>query len=370
MDISFKWPLFILVIASLMVAALLIRGIEMFDDSHGYLDSMIYLNGNIKNMVTLPEGGIYYPSITSPANIILGSWVGKLFHAELMGLTFINIVSYILSVFFFYNTVLLIFKDKFQSILATIFTMYNYSIIRFGAGAYLVDMTGLLFFFIVLYLGTKFFYTKNEKYLYLGGLASALGLFFKEYGGIGILTILAFILLEGTFPLKKKVKLILVTSSFMLINMGYYLFIYLAKGISYFDKYGTVSREYATNQDIYRTAKVMGSLYTIGWPFFIWGIVVGFFKKIPELDEYKKIFIAWIPSALTFLAYPAYDQRTSAALIPLLSLPTTIGITRIKHRWLIYLFLALYILANFFMKEILPVFSLDSILQFVKSILY
>lgn len=344
--IQFRESAMPLMIAGIFLIAIWVRGIEFFGDSMIYVSPIQEMQGKtpIYEEKEYVPGAI--PMLLNPATIVVSAVIGMVFKSELIGLAILNAILYVVSVVFFYKLAFLVFKNKDHSVNATILLAGNYSILRFGLGAYLMDMGGWAFFIVTLYLAVRFFYSKEEKFAYLAGLTSAAGLFFKESGGVGIFTLFALIFLSD-ITIANKLKIVIKSGAFLFINIGYHVWIFFIKGYSYFDRYNIVVKYYAPHQTIIRTAKVLGYLFNLGWPLALTGFLRGASKKFTEIEDHKKIFIGLLPSALSFFIYPAYDQRMAFVAVPLLSLLATLALADIKSRNLVYLILGLYIISSF-----------------------
>lgn len=342
-----------------LLALVLLRGIERFDDTKTYLHVMYQIQGKPGIYADESYTNAVIPQLNNPATIVLSVALGKIFGSELTGLAILNALGYVVAVYFFYQLAWLVFSNEEHAFWAGILLASNYSLLKFGPGAYLVDMGGWVWYIVALYCGVRFFYLKEERFALLAGFFSMVGLFFKEYGGIGMLTLIPLIFFTD-LPWKQKVVLSIKSGSFLFINLGYHVWAYFARGYLYFYRYQTVITDFAPHQSVVRTIKVLGSLYLVGWPLAAWGAIRSWSGG---LSQRNKVLIAMIPSALIFFAYPAYDQRISFIAVPLLSLLAAIGLSKIRSRLFVYCVLLLYIVSNFFMDWIMWHFSLDAILN-------
>jgi hypothetical protein len=345
---KFKWPIIVFVISGIFLGIVLIRGVETFDDTSIYLSAIQQIEHKTPIYQEKQYIAQVIPLLTNPATIILSVVIGGIFNSELTGLAIINIIFYILTAFVFYNLALLILKNNRDAIIALIFLAGSYSILRFGPGAYLVDMPGWFFYILALFLSIRFFYSQEEKFAYLAGFTSMIGLFFKEYGGIGILTLVVLIFLSP-LALRKKFALAIKSCSFLFVNLGYHIWAYISHGYLYFHRYGTILKNFAPHQTVFRTIKVLGYLFHIGWPIALVGLWEGLSKKFENIQDHKKIFLGILPSAVVFLAYPAYDQRIAFIGVPLLSLLAAMGLKKISSRAIIYLIMTFYVIVSFFL---------------------
>lgn len=365
--IRISWQRILFVISAFLLALVLLRGIQRFDDTSVYLSAMQQIQGKTPLYPESQYITAVIPLLNNPATIVLSAGLGKIVGSELTGLAIVNAFGYLIAVYFFYLLAQLVFRDEEKaggtplSFLAALFLASNYSLLKFGPGAYLVDMPGWLWYIVALYCGVRFFYKREERFAYLAGFFSMIGLFFKEYGGIGILTLIPLIFFTD-LSWRQKIILSIKSGSFLLINVGYHILMYFERGYLYFNRYQTVITDFAPNQTIIRTIKVLGSLYLVGWPLAAWGVLVSWNER---MSQRNKVFIAMLPSALIFFAYPAYDQRISFIAVPLLSLLTALGLSKIRSRLLVYSVVVVYIVSNFFMDWIMWHFSLDAILNIV-----
>lgn len=334
-------------IASFFIIIIWIRGVEFFDESFKYLSAIQSTQG--KEPILLEKN--YYPSqipiLLNPAPTLFAAGVGLLLNSELAALALSNAILYLVAVIFFYKLSLLVFNgDQNKTIISTVLFAGNYSILRFGPGAYLMDMGGWTFFVISLYFAIKFFYSEKDSYAYLAALFSSVGLFFKESGGVGIFTLFLLILFSN-LTIRRKLGLIFKSGSILAINVAYHILIFNLKGYLYFDRLKLVATTYGSKQTVMRTIKVMGYLFNVGWPFALIGAWNSLKRKVVSIKDHQKIFVAMVPSALSFLIYPAYDPKMAFVSVPLLSLLATTSLSKLKSKKMIYFILILYVIASF-----------------------
>jgi hypothetical protein len=70
--------------------------------------------------------------LSSPLAIYLPLALNYLFDDFFLNLTLINIVFYFLTIWLFYRTVLLVYRDNKTSVISTILFFTNYAVVYFG----------------------------------------------------------------------------------------------------------------------------------------------------------------------------------------------------------------------------------------------
>ncbi|TSC91507.1 MAG: hypothetical protein CEN90_305 [Parcubacteria group bacterium Licking1014_17] len=335
-----------LILACLILMTITVLGVKKYDDTGFYLSAMQQIQGKTPLYSESQYTFQVIPMLNNPAIIIIAVLVGKIFGSELFGLFLTNLIFYIATAMIFYNLALVIFSDRKRALLASIFWAGNNVILRFGIGAYLVDMGGWLFYIAVLYLAVRFYRSQESKFAIMCGLVAAIGLFFKESGGIGILSLITFILLSPQ-SIRNKIILIIKSCLFFIINIAYHFWAYFTHGYLYFNRYETVLTNFAPHQKLINITKTAGYLFSIGWFLGLIGFFDGINKKIENIPDYRKIFYGLLPPAMIFLAYPAYDIRVISVTIPLLSIMAAAGLTRFKSKYFTYSIITLYVILNF-----------------------
>lgn len=347
-----------------IVVASLVRGIKSYDDTTIYLSALQQIQG--KQPVWQESGYILsvIPLLNNVGSIIAGAALGLVTGSELSGLVLFNILAYTASIFIFFAFAQIVFTRSRDQWAAVVLYGTNYVILRYGIGAYMVDMGGWLFFTLTLYLAVRFFWTQEDRWAYAAGFFSMLGLFFKESGGVAIAS-LAFLILVSPRSWKQRAILLTKSCSFLFINLGYHIIMYFTRGYLYFDRYATVVNSFAAKQGVLRTIKVFGSLFFVGWIPVPLGIMRTWRERLtPEGRRFILLCCALALPVLIQFAYPAYDQRILFMGVPLFAVLATQGLRRLPLS-LLGTFLAIYAVTGFFMDDVMIWFSLDAIFKVV-----
>lgn len=339
--------------AIILLCIMLLRGVRMFDDTLRYMSAMQQIQGKVPLLEESDYTYAVIPLLNNVGTIVLSVALGKAVGSDLGGLVLFNSAGYLLIVFFFYQLSRLVFSDDEKaagiplSVIATILVASNYALLMAGPGAYLVDSGGWIFYFAALYCAARFHFRGEDHYAIYGGALSMIGIFFKESGGIAILTIGVLILItQKTW--KEKLFLLIKTGSFFIINIAYHVFAYITHGYLYLNRYTTVINDFAPQQSVIRTAKILASLYLVGWPISLIGAIATYSRK---LDKRNRFLLSMIPSAFIFFAYPAYDQRISFVAVPFLALLAGIGLAALRKRFIVYTLIIVYVVSNFWILE-------------------
>lgn len=256
----------------------------------------------------------------------------------------LNIIFYFLCIFAFYFLVLEVYDEKKVALLSTVLVVFNFYVID-PSNSHLADLGGWFFFTIATLFAVRYIRTSQRKSYYLSILFTAVGVLFKEYGGLALAN-LALLLCFSDFPLRQKIKDILVATVMVLIPLiSFHLFIYLKYHYLYTDRYLFVGQSSLRGEPktLVLLFKIIGWLFSFGWLAFLWGL----------WEEYKlryikrlKILLAIFPATLTFYLWPAITQRLGVMFMMWLALVAGFGLSKVKW-YVLYPFLVLYILFNF-----------------------
>ena len=340
--------LYALAVLNLVVALYVIEISFWSSDSETYLSAMKFLQGD--RLSKIP----YNRLITTPfmlyASIFFGYFTGGLFK----GMLAVNLIFYFLIIYVFYKLAFEICQDNKTAFLSSVLFLGNYAIYNFGI-AYTADMGGWFFFVLSSLLAVKYFYNNNSrKFYFLAILSSSIGVLFKEYGALGLIS-LCLLILASAYGWRKKIKEI-ITAGFLfaLIPLLYNLIFYLKFNYSYLDWYFFNVDAHGQSYNLILLIKVLGWLYLAGWPIFFYGLWQE--KKYFEKTR-ATVLAALLPASLAFLAWPALTQRVAFIIVPWLALISGFGLTKLKNNYLIAAILIIYIIINY---SITP-FLLDAI---------
>ncbi len=307
--------------------------------------------------VFVPKDIIMYRVLPSPLFLYVSIALDSIVKDLTMSFAIVNIISYFLLVFAFYYFVLEIYRDKRVAFISTFLVLSNYYVIDPG-NLHLADMPGWFFLILSSYLALKYINTEERKFYFYSILASAIGVFFKEYGGLGFVNLALLIFISNLSRTQKVKDLLLGAVLFGFPLVSYHIFAYFYYGVTYLDKFVSVST--ASSLPGYQAkslallVKIFGWLFSFGWLAFLYGAYCEW--KIKDMRRIKILFCLF-PITMTFLIWPAITQRLAVILIFWLALVAGFGLSKIKW-YLLYPFLGLYIWFNFSIKILIDKINL------------
>jgi hypothetical protein len=196
----------------------------------------------------------------------------------------------------------------------------------------------------------------NKKYYYSTILVSVIGILFKEFGALGMIT-LGMAVLCMQYDWREKIKLILKASVlFAIIPLLLNLFFYYKFHFSYLDWYIYSSFNHPVGAyGLSVFIKVMGWVFLVGWPLFLWGL----YKEKEFFDKQRvKILGILVPASLSFFAWPMFTYRTSFVLLPLLCLVSGFGLSKIKNKYVVALLVIFYLAVSYNLERLLVIINL------------
>lgn len=315
-------------------------------DTPGYIEAIVHFREKsdvIDNINRL---------LTTPLMLISMVVLSNLFNGDLYsGMLLINLVLYFLTIYVYYKLSFDLFKDLKAAVFSTLLVLFNFCFYSFGP-TYYADIGGWFFYILGTFFAFKYVQTKGNLYYYLSVASAVVGIFFKETGALSILTLVLLILFSSNYSRQLKFKkILLAVVLFSIIPLLYHLWFYGHFHYSYFDWRNYVhSITYADYQ--YQTTinyfvlliKVLIYLFSFGWMLFLLGL-----RQIKKDKNWElgKTFLILIPSSLLFLAYPALTARLSFVILPWLSLIAGYYLAKIKNKFLVIVFLLLYMIFNY-----------------------
>lgn len=354
--------LLILAVANLLIAFFFVQyPLQLNGDAPSYINAMNLIQGNDREV--LLYGSEWETQIITNARIVTTPLMlySSIFASEIIGgdgyagMLVVNIIFYFLIIFVFYKLVLAIYKVNKVAVIASILFFTNYCLYNYGV-TYRTDMGGW-FFFLLATLFAVYYYQcpTKEKFFYLSVLASSIGVLFKEYGFLGLVS-LGFLILLSPIQYGNKIKKILKTGLlFLIIPALYYIFIYLKFDYSYLDWYFFNVNAIVVNPEspeirwtILLLIKVLSWLFLIGWPIFLLGI---YWEYKDRNRERIKVLLALLPASLAFLAWPALTQRIAFIFIPWLAMISGYGLSKMKSKYLVVIIIVIYILVGYLIRN-------------------
>lgn len=319
-------------------------------DATSYNESIKFLEGR-------PLGGSLplHRLLTTPLLLVSATSIDFFIHNPYASLAVVNLIFYILVAFVFYKFAFEIYKDKKTALLGTILLISNYHILNVD-NFFIADMAGRFFFILANLLVVKYFLSNDKRYYYLIILVSVAGVLFKEFGALGMIT-LVFAILCLQYDWKEKIKLILKSSAlFAVIPILFNLFFYYKFHFTYLDWYIYSANFHPVGAyGLSVFIKVMGWVFLAGWPMFLWGL----YQEKKFFDKPRaKILGILVPASLSFFAWPMFTYRTSFVLLPLLCLVSGFGLAKIKNKYVVALLIVFYLVVNYNLERLLVLINL------------
>ena len=291
-----KYLIFALICAFFNAAAVFfIFGFLEYGDSSSHIGSIHWFRGeNIK---------VDEWSILRPLGILIA--LPFEFLGAGAGLIAQNIIFYFLSAFLIFKIVDLIFHNKKQAFLASLFFVTTTQVIETGL-AYLTDAGAWFFYLLSIFLTLLYFRNKNNKLIILNGFIAGLGFLMKESGGLGVLFFGLMILFSSAFNFKEKALKIVRFGIFFLIPIiVWQIFMYQRFHITSLDWYLAQLGGFSHGQDLVMVLfRYFGQLFrTLGvlWIFFF----IGLRQELKSRDWGRlKIYLAMLPVSLSFFLWP------------------------------------------------------------------
>lgn len=364
--------LFLLAIVNLLIAFYFVRyPLALNGDAPSYLNAMRLIEGKDYNTTAYGEQTekmLKTRILTTPLMLQISIWLSYLTGAEYSAILLINIWFYFLTIFVFYQLALAIYQNQRVALTASVLFFANYVFFNYGP-TYRTDIAGWFFFLLAALLAVKYFKAPaKKKFYYLAIFSAAVGVLFKEYGGLGLIPLFILILfLPQNFKQKIK-KLIKAAVLFSILPLFYYLFIYFKFHFSYLDRYsyavsetvGSVTSP-AIHWSLILLIKVLGWLFLAGWPIFLFGL----YQEYKNFNQQRfKILLAIFPAAISFLAWPGLTQRIAFVFVPFLAMISGFGLSKIKRRYLLIAILAAYALINYLTRNLYLSWDLMKLINF------
>lgn len=312
---------------------------ELKKDSQQYFEAARFLENNPVNG-EMQLGRV----LTTPLFLYTSILADYFFNDFSTSFAIVNIIFYFLCIFAFYFLALEIYKDERVAFLSSVLVVFNYYIID-PSNSHLADMSSWFFFIFATFLAVRYINTSNKKFYWLSIFFTAIGVLFKEYGGLALGN-LALLICISDFPWRQKIKDIVVATVLVLAPLlSFHIFIYLKYHFMYFDRYSVVGVQAIneTPKTFVLLIKILGWLFSFGWLAFCFGA----WEEYKTRDRRRiKILLALLPVTLTFYIWPSIDQRLAVMFMMWLALIAGFGLSRVKW-YLLYPFLGVYIWFNY-----------------------
>jgi hypothetical protein len=241
----------------------------------------------------------------------------------------------------FYFLAFTFLKDRRLALIATLFSILSYPLLRYGLDLY--TETGALFFY-VLALGLTFQYleTPARRTLVLASLIIGAGLLWKEYVVINGL-ILGIVLLFEAIPTREKIKNLLVLGVLSLgPSLLVQLWVYSAFGYTYLDWYRTGGvGGFATEYTLYNLTKSLAALLGLAWLL----VPAGLTRWTLLTQTQRRFLTIAIPPTLIGFCWGFVSSRLFYVMAPSWILIATIGLSSLPRN-IQNLLVAVVLIAN------------------------
>lgn len=358
--------IFLLAVINLLIAFFFVKyPARLNGDAPSYLNAMRYIQGREYDKAAYGwETDIVLKAriLTTPLMLYSTVFVSKITGNEYSAMLLINIVFYFLIIYIFYKLVFEIYSSHLVASLSSILFFANYCMNNYGI-TYRTDIGGWFFFLLATFFAVKYFKKPtDEKFYYLAILSASIGVLFKEYGALGLIP-LGILILFLPVSFKEKLKRIFKAAFlFLIIPFLYHLFIYFRFHFSYIDWYGHAfglvidnPARPGTDWSIILLTKVLGWLFLVGWPIFLWGL----YQEYKNWDRQRiKILFSILPASLAFLAWPGLTQRIAFIFVPWLAMISGYGLSKIKNKYLIGLIIVVYLLISYYTRPLMVMINL------------
>lgn len=298
----------------------------------------------------LPDCGIIKSRLlNSPIYVYISSGASYIFGNIYAGMLFHNLIYYFLFIYLFYKFALLIFNSNKIALFSTIFLVAQFNTFNSLGFSYLTDVAPMFYMLLASYFAIKYYDNKNNKYYYYCIIASVVGMFYKETGPLGMLTLGMVILFERSVWSIKTKKILKAAILFSILPIIYHISFYFIYDYSYFDWYNYVVYRFGnigpSNIERIKLFTVnMFRLFMVAWPVIIYGIT-----KIKKLNWRElAILLSFIPASLSLMIWPALSIRILYVFVPFGCLLAGYGLYKINRNIIVYAIIILYILSNYF----------------------
>jgi 4-amino-4-deoxy-L-arabinose transferase-like glycosyltransferase len=350
-----KYLLLSLIIALLNAALILIFFAPRFD----YTDTPQYIS-TIRNLAGDETAQVYPFRILKPMPILIGAALAPFVGAE-NTLVFQNIFFYFFSVVLIYFLINFLYHNPRQAFYGAVLYSTAYPMLAYGLAS-LTDLSGWFFFLLAALLSLIFLKKPSLKTAIFAGLVAGMGMLFKENVAAAPIFFASLVFIAGRFPLKEKLKYILVFGlAFILFPVANSIILYKIFSYSHLDTFRTVGvggSGARGNLYMYTLPRIlieMGRVFLLGWVF----IFLGAYKEFSQKGKERiRILLSFIPPSLSPFLWIAPHNRMLFIAFPILVLLGSFGLLRnLKDPRISLLvelgLLFLYIILNYAILEFL-----------------
>lgn len=329
-----------------------------WQDTPSYLNAMYYFDGS---SVGGDISSYLQRMLTAPLMLLSSMMLGLFLGDYATGMFALNVAFYLISIPIFYRIGLLIFNSTRVAFIATILYFTNWGLFSFGP-TYLADMGGWFFFLLTTLFALLYYRNRSvRKWFYLGILSSIIGVFFKEYGALGIASLILLTCISGATIRVKFREIFLTILIFGTSLLLYYIWFYFSFHYSYFDwytynyeSYGSIEATSSFMYSLPNLIKVVTLIFLPGWPLFLLGIAHLWKKINVGTKDQILILAALAPASFAFLIWPAFTHRVAWILVPWAALIAGFGLSsHIKSKFTILCVLLGYAMVDYHVNTLM-----------------
>ncbi len=294
-----KKTLFILAAINLVVFAWAF-GFHPNNDTDSYIFTIEYFRGE--------RAEVFPNRYLNPFYALVGSSV-LFFVSPANSIIITNILFYFGLLFLTYGLLKRVLNSEMAGFFSALLIMTSYTLLRYGL-TQVQDIGGYFWYVLTIYAAWRWWEDKQNKWLYVGGLAAALGMLTKESGTMGALFFGVLFLLEKS-SLKERfqhfLKFSILPFIMLVINQ------YRGMTLDYNSGQWFLDNWKVFGPDNYHFIKWFGvnvSTYNFLWLLVLVGLVM-IIKNRKELPSNIKVYLlAILLPSLSYFAWPIFISRT------------------------------------------------------------
>lgn len=291
-----KYLILALIFALLNMGAIFwFFGFQEYGDTSGYIKAIHWMQGE---KVEIDPWWLLRP--LGPILALPFEFLG-----EGAGLIVQNIIFYFLSALLVFGITEIIFENKKQALLASIFFVSSSQVLEVGL-SYLTDTGAWFFYLLSIFLTLLYLKNRSEKLIFLNGLLSGLGFLMKENGALGALFFGLMIIFSRDFTFKDKIYKILSFGIFFVVPIiSWEIFMYQRFQFTALDWYLYHLEDFSQKDSfVLMMMRYFGQLLrTLGalWALFF----IGLWQELKEKNYQRlKIYLAMLPASFSFFLWP------------------------------------------------------------------
>ncbi|HSR89208.1 MAG TPA: glycosyltransferase family 39 protein [Candidatus Udaeobacter sp.] len=275
-------------------------GFHTNNDTDSFIDTINFFRGNdiplfFTNRYAVP----FYPVVS--AKILF-------FLSPVSSLIVTNIVFYFGLLLLTYSLIARVFNNKWIGFVTALFAITNYAMVRYGL-TQVEDMGGYFWCVLTMYSIWRWREQKKYSWLLLSSVSVAFGILTKESGAMGAL-FAGIVILSEIINWKKTVGYLAMFAALPLFTLIVNSVRGADVGFSSLSYFIETWRIWGANYTLLRWFGVNASTYNLTWAAIFIGVVL-LCKNLRMIDRGVWVyFIAVLPTALSYFAWPVFIART------------------------------------------------------------